>query len=119
MKIPCTHEAPFSTLLSRNGSCLPRQDVLGLEVDGMDRSGCGILHQQIYTNVRPRDGKCVRARTQYVAQTNVPSTSHRYEVPEIEFKKTPILATLGNFCLSDLRRVFAGFCKLQVVLDAS
>ena len=27
-------------------------------------SGCGILHWQIYTIVRPRDGKCVRARTQ-------------------------------------------------------
>ena len=33
-------------------------------------SGCGILHWQIYTIVRPPDGKCkcVRARTQYVAR---------------------------------------------------
>ena len=38
IKIPCTHEAPFSCLLSRNGSCLPRQDILGLEVDGMDQA---------------------------------------------------------------------------------
>ena len=32
---------PFSSLLSRNGSCLPRQDILqflGLEVDGMDQA---------------------------------------------------------------------------------
>ena len=38
MQIPCTHEAPFSSLLSRNGSCLPRQDILGLKVDGMDQA---------------------------------------------------------------------------------
>ena len=54
-----------------------------------------------------------------VWQTNVPSRSHRYDVPELEFKKkTPILASLGDFCLSSLRRVFSGFCKLQVILDA-
>ena len=60
-----------------------------------------------YTIVRPRDGKCVRARTQYVAQTIVPSRSHRYDVSE--FKKNSILATLGDVCLSGLRsrRVFA------------
>ena len=41
---------------------------------------------------------CVRARTQYVAQTIVPSRSHRHDVPEVEFKKkTPILATLRDF----------------------
>ena len=63
---------------------------------------------------------CMRARTQYVAQTIVPSKSHRYDVPEVEFKrKTPILVTLGDFCLSGLRRVFAGFCKFQVVFDTS
>ena len=83
--------------------------------------GCGILHWQIYTIVRPRDGKCARARTQYVAQTIVTFRSHRYDVPEVEFKKNSILATLEDFCLSGLRsrRVFAGFCKFQVVLDAS
>ena len=41
---------------------------------------------------------CVRARTQYVAQTIVPSRSHRHDVPEVEFKKkTPILANLMTF----------------------
>ena len=41
-----------------------------------------------------------------------------YDVPEVEFKKkTPNLATLRDFCLSGLRRAFAGFCKFQVVLD--
>ena len=40
----------------------------------------------------------MRARTQYVAQTIVPSRSHRHDVPEVEFKKkTPILATLRDF----------------------
>ena len=40
MQIPWTHEAPFSSLLSRKGSasCLPRQDILGLKVDGMDQA---------------------------------------------------------------------------------
>ena len=114
MKIPCTHGAPFSSLLSRNGSCLPRQDILGLEVDGMDQAAA---YRQIYTIVHPRDG--VRASTQYVAQTIVPSRSHRYNVPEVEIKKNSILVTLGDFCLFGLRRVFAGFCKFQVVLDAS
>ena len=41
---------------------------------------------------------CVRARTQSVARTIVPSRSHRHDVPEVEFKKkTPILATLRDF----------------------
>ena len=39
----------------------------------------------------------MRARTQYVAQTIVPSRSHRQDVPEVEFKKKiPILATLRD-----------------------
>ena len=67
MQIPCAHAAPFSSLLSCNGSCLPRQDILGLEVDGIDHA---VAYWQIYTIVRPRDGVLgVRARTQYVAQT--------------------------------------------------
>ena len=55
MQIPCTHEAPFSSLLSRNGSasCLPRQDILGLKVDGMDQAKA---YRQIHSTVRPRDG---------------------------------------------------------------
>ena len=53
MQIPCTHEAPFSSLLPFNGSCLPRQDILGLKVDGMDQA---VAFWQIYTSVRPRDG---------------------------------------------------------------
>ena len=44
---------------------------------------------------------CMRARTQYVAQTIVPSRFHRHGVPEVEFKKkTPILATLRDFSKS-------------------
>ena len=98
MQIPCTHGAPFSSLLSRNGSCLPRQDILGL-VDGIDQA---VAYWQIYTIVRPRDGvRAMRARTQYVAQTIVPSRPHRHDVPEVEFK-TPILATLRDFCFSSL-----------------
>ena len=86
---------------------------LGLEVDGMDQAAA------YCTGRSTQDGKCVRARTQYVPQTIVPSRSHRYDVPEVEFKKNSILATLADFCLSGLRWVFAGFCKFQVVLDAS
>ena len=55
LQIPCTREAPFSSLLSSNGCCLPWQDILGLEVDGMDQA---VAYWQIYmyTIVRPRDG---------------------------------------------------------------
>ena len=53
MQIPCFHEAPFSSLLSLNGSCLPRQDVLGLKVDGMDQA---TAYRQIHSTVGPRDG---------------------------------------------------------------
>ena len=55
MQIPCTHEGPFSSLLSRNGSasCLPRQDILGLKVDGMDQAKA---YRQIHSTLRPRDG---------------------------------------------------------------
>ena len=85
MQIPCTHEAPFSSLLSRNGSCLPRQDILGLKVDGMLR------HTGRSTAPCAHETAWVRARTQYVAQTIVSSRSHRHDVPEVEFKKkTPI-----------------------------
>ena len=59
MQIPCresTHEAPFSSLPSRNGSCLSRQDILGLEVDGMDQA---VAYWQIYAIVRSQD--CVPA----------------------------------------------------------
>ena len=50
----------------------------------------------------------------------VPAKSHRYVFLQVEFKnKTPFLATLRDFCLSGLRRVFAGPCKFQVVVDAS
>ena len=96
MQIPCTHEAPFSSLLSRNGSasCLPRQDILGLKVDGMIR----LRHTGRSTAPCAHETVCVRARTQYVAQTIVPSRFHRHDVPEVEFKKkTSILATLRDF----------------------
>ena len=93
MQITCTHEAPFSSLLSRNGSCLPRQDILELEVDGMDQA---VAYWQIYTIVRGQDG--VRAACENTVHC---STSHHYDVPEFEFtKKTLILATLRDFCLS-------------------
>ena len=93
MQVPCNHEPPFSSLLYRNGSCLPRQDILGLKVNGMDQA---MANRYIHITVRPRDG--VRARTQYVAQTIVPSRSHRHDVPEVELKKkTPIHATLRDF----------------------
>ena len=120
MQIPCTHEAPFSSLLSRNGSCLPRQDNLGLKVDGMDQATAYITGRS--TAPCAHETACVRARTQYVAQTMVPSMSHRHDVPEVEFKKkTQILATLRDLFkgLSGMRRVFAGFCKFQVVHDAT
>ena len=100
-------------------ACLPRQDILALEVDGMDQA-VAYCSWQIYTIERPRDSVRACARTQYVAQTVVPSRPHRHDVPEVEFKKkTPILATLRDFCLSGLGRVFAGFCKFQVALDTS
>ena len=50
---------------------------------------------------------CVRARTQW--RCPVPSKSHRYDVPEVEFKKmTPILR---DFCLSGLKRVLILSCS--------
>ena len=96
MQISCTHEAPFSSLLSRNGSasCLPRQDILGLKVDGMIR----LRHTGRSTAPCALETACVRARTQLSTQTIVPSRSHRHDVPEVEFKKkTPIPATLWDF----------------------
>ena len=90
------HEAPFSSLLSRNGSCLPWQDILGLKVDGMDQA---TAYRQIhmYSTVRPRDG--VRACKNTVrCPDDCPFQCHRHDVPEVEFKKkTPILATLRDF----------------------
>ena len=117
MQIPCresTHKTPLGSLPSRNGSYLSRQDILGLEVDGMDQA---VAYWQIYAIVH--ETACVSARTQYFSPTIVPSKSHRYDFPQVEFKKkTPFLATLRDFCLSGLRRVFAWFCKFQVVVDA-
>ena len=40
---------------------------------------------------------CVHARTQYVAQTIVPSSSHRHDVPEVEFKKKTPMRPSENF----------------------
>ena len=110
MQIPCTNEAPFSSLLSRNGYSLPWQDILGLEVDDMDQA---VAYWQVYMRAPTRHHAC--KNTPCVAQTIVPSRSH-HDVPEEFKKKTPILGTLRD--LSGLRRVFAGFCKFQVVLDA-
>ena len=78
-----------------------------------------LWHTGKFTTSCAHKTACVRVRTQYVAQTIVPSKSHRYDVPEVEFKrKTSILATLRDFCLSGLRRVFAGFSKFQAGFDA-
>ena len=81
------------------GSCLPWHDktfCLVLETDGMDQA---VAYWQIYTSTLSCAHKtaCVRARTQYLEHRTqwrcpVPSKSHRYDVPEVEFKKmTPIL----------------------------
>ena len=60
MKIPCTHEAPFSSLLSRNGSCLPRQDILGLEGDGMAQAAAYCTGRSTPSCAHETANACVR-----------------------------------------------------------
>ena len=81
-----SHEAPFSALLSRNGSCLPRQDNLGLEVDGMDLA---VANLQAYTIVRARDGVHVGASKNTIRCPDDCSfqVSSLKDVPEVELKK--------------------------------
>ena len=67
--------------------------------------------------VRPQDSVrvCENTVTLNTEHSDV-AKSHRYDVPEVEFKKmTPILR---DFCLSGLKRVFVVLCKFQIVLDA-
>ena len=107
------------SLLSRNRSCLPWQDILVLEVDGMDQA---VAYWQIYTFVGPHDSvrACVREHSDVEHRTQwrcpVPSKSYRYDVPEVEFKK--MTQILRDFCMSGLKRVFVVLCKFQVVLNA-
>ena len=117
MKNPCTHGAPFSSLLSRNGSCLSRQDILGLEVDGMDQAAAHCSGRSTPSCAHETANACVREHSTLPRRLSLPGLIVM-TFPEVEFKKNSILATLGEFCLSGLRGVFAGFCKFQVVLEA-
>ena len=120
MQIPCTHEAPFTVRLSS----VPRPQLSALTRHSGARSwrhgsGCGIL-ADLHYRAPTRQRACVREHSDVEHRTQwrcpVPSKSHRYDVPEVEFKKmTPILR---DFCLSGLKRVFVVLCKFQVVLDA-
>ena len=65
-------------------ACLPRQDILALEVDGMDQA---VAYWQIYTIVRPRESVRACARAQYVAQTIVPSRPHRHDFQRLSSRK--------------------------------
>ena len=60
MQIPCTHGAPFSSLLSRNGSCLPLQNILGLEVDGMDQAAAYCTGRSTPSCAHETANACVR-----------------------------------------------------------
>ena len=96
MQIPCTHEAPFSSLLSATAAlavCLGKTFW-----DSKLTAWIRLRHTGRSTAPCAHETACVRERTQYVAQTIVPSRNHRHDVPEVEFKKkTPILATLRDF----------------------
>ena len=101
MQIPCTHEAPS----------VPQPQVSALTRHSGTRSwrhgsGCGILadlHYHAPTRQRAwvREHSDIEHRTQWCCP--VSSKSHRYDVPEVEFKKmTPILRYV---CLSGLKRM--------------
>ena len=101
MQIPCIHEAPFSSLLSRNGSCLPRQLTAWIRLLHTGRS---------HIIVRQWDGLVRACKNTVRCPDDCPFQSHRHDVPDVEFKKrTPILAAFKDVCLSGLRRAFAGF----------
>ena len=89
MKIPCTHGAPFSSLLFRNGSCLPLQNILGLEVDGMDQAAAYCTGRSTPSCAHETANACVREHSTLPRRLSLPR-SHRYDVPEVEFKKLRI-----------------------------
>ena len=71
------------SLLSRNRSCLPCQDILVLEVDGMNQA---VAYWQTYTIVRPQDSvraceNTVTLNTEHSDVSQSLSKSHRYDVP--------------------------------------
>ena len=72
MKIPCTHEASFSSLLSRNGSCLPRQDILGLEVDGMAQAAAYCTGRSTPSGPHETANACVREHSTLPRQMSIP-----------------------------------------------
>ena len=77
MKIPCTHAAPFSSLLSRNGCCLPRQDILlllGLEVDGMDQAAayCTGIPVSTPSCAHEMANACVREHSTFPRRLSLP-----------------------------------------------
>ena len=112
MKIPCAHGALIRWALfcpATAAVCLGKTFW-----DSKLTAWIRLRHAGRFTPSCAHETACVRARTQYVAQTIVPSSSHRYDVPEVEFKKNSIRATLGDFCLSGLRRVFAPGRVLQI-----
>ena len=97
MQIPWTHEAPFTARLSS----VPQPQQSALTRHSGTRSwrhgsGCGILADLHHVYRAPtRQRACVREHSDVEHRTQwrcpVPSKSHRYDVPEVEFKKmTPI-----------------------------
>ena len=63
-----------------------------------------LAYLQIYTIVRPRDG--VGVHSTLPKRMSLPCLIV-YDVPEVKVKKkTPILATFRDFCLSVLRRMY-------------
>ena len=77
MKIPCTHGAPFSSLLSHNGNCLPRQDMLlllGLEVEGMDQAAAYCTGRSKPSCAHETANACVREHSTFPRQLSLPHT---------------------------------------------
>ena len=81
-------------------------------------SGCSILHWQIYTIVRPRDGKCVRARehSTFPRRLSLPGltvmTFQRLSSRRIQSSQP----SQTFACPAWDGRVFAGFCKSSSTL---
>ena len=75
MKTPCTHGAPFCSLPSRNGSCLPRQDILlllGLEVDGMDQAAAYCTDRSTPSCAHETANACVREHSTFPRRLSLP-----------------------------------------------
>ena len=123
MQIPCTHEAPFTARLSSvphpQLSALTRpfwysKLTAWIRLWHIGRSTLSCAHKTACVRACENTVTYVEHRTQW--RCPVPSKSHCYDVPEVEFKKmTPILR---EFCLTGLKQVFVVFCKFQVVLNA-